>query len=112
MKKSIPGKTTKEAVSEKSRSGSGDSGLPGLLDGRFGADHPVGEEMCSVGRKWVYIFNRRMAKKLIPDQANHRDDQSEPRCQRKKGHGDLSLNRWSSRRMILREGRVEIGNSP
>jgi len=27
MKKSIPGKTTKEAVSEKSGSGSGDSGL-------------------------------------------------------------------------------------
>ena len=23
--------------------------------------------LCSVGRKWVYIFNRRRAKKLIPD---------------------------------------------
>jgi hypothetical protein len=42
MKKSIPGKTPKEAVSEKSGSGSGDSGLRGLLDGRFGADHPLG----------------------------------------------------------------------
>jgi hypothetical protein len=30
----------------------------------------------------------------------------------RRGHGDLSLNRWSSRRMILREGKVEIGNSP
>jgi Protein of unknown function, DUF547 len=66
MKKSIPGKTPKEAVSEKSGSGSGDSGLRGLLDGRFGADHPLGERMCSVGCKWLYIFNLRMAKKLIP----------------------------------------------
>jgi hypothetical protein len=66
MKKSIPGKTPKEGVSEKSGSGSGDSGLRGLLDGRFGADHPLGEKMCSVARKWVYTFNRRMAKKLIP----------------------------------------------
>jgi len=66
MKKSIPGKTPKEAVFEKSGSGSGDSGLRGFLDGRFGADHPPGEKMCLVGRKWVYLFNRRMAKKLIP----------------------------------------------
>ena len=39
MKKSIPGKTPKEAVSEKFGSGSGDGGLRGFLDGRFGADH-------------------------------------------------------------------------
>jgi hypothetical protein len=66
MKKSIPAKTPKEAVSEESGSGSGDSGLRGLRDGGFGADHPLGERMCSVGRNWVYAFNRRMAKKLIP----------------------------------------------
>jgi hypothetical protein len=66
VKKSIPGKTPKEAVSEKSGSGSGDGGLRGFLDGRFGADHPRGETMCSVGCIWVYIFNRRMVKKLIP----------------------------------------------
>jgi len=29
-----------------------------------------------------------------------------------RGHGDLSLNRGSNRCMILREGKVEIGNSP
>jgi hypothetical protein len=51
MKKSIPGKTPKEAAFEKSGSGSGDSGLRGLLDGRFGADHPLGEKICSVGPK-------------------------------------------------------------
>jgi hypothetical protein len=68
MKKSIPGKTPKIAVSEKSGSGSGDSGLRGLLDGRFAADQPLGERMCSVGRKWVYIINRREDKKLIPAQ--------------------------------------------
>jgi hypothetical protein len=66
MKKSIPGKTPKIAVSEKSGSGSGDSGLRGLLDGRFAADNPLGDGMRSVGCKWVYIFNRRMAKKLTP----------------------------------------------
>jgi hypothetical protein len=37
MKKSIPGKTTKEAVSEKSGSGSGASGFPNtLVIDRFG----------------------------------------------------------------------------
>ena len=66
MKKSIPGKTPKEAVSEKSGSGDGDSGLRGLLDGRFGADHPLGEKICSVGPKRVYVLSRRRAKKLIP----------------------------------------------
>jgi hypothetical protein len=63
MKKSIPGKTLKEAVSGESGSGSGDSGLRGLLVGRFGADHPLGEKVCSVGRKWAYIFTCQMAKK-------------------------------------------------
>jgi len=29
-----------------------------------------------------------------------------------RGHGDLSLNRWSRRRMVLPGGKVEIGNSP
>jgi hypothetical protein len=29
-----------------------------------------------------------------------------------RGHGNLSLNRGSSRCMILREGKVEIGNPP
>jgi hypothetical protein len=72
MKKSIPGKTPKEAMSEESGSGRGDSGLRGLLDGRFGADHPLGEEMYSVGRKCVYVFNRRMAKKSIPVEARGR----------------------------------------
>lgn len=66
MKKSIPGKTSKIAVSEESGSGSGDSGLRGLLNGRFAADHPLGESMCSVGRKWVYVINRREDKELIP----------------------------------------------
>ena len=28
---------------------------------------PSEKKLCSVGRKWVYIFNRRKAKKLIPD---------------------------------------------
>lgn len=67
MKKSIPGKTPKEAVSEKSGSGSGDGGWRGFLDGQFGADHPRGEQMCSVGCKWVYTSSRRMVKKLIPE---------------------------------------------
>ena len=44
MKKSIPGKTPKEVVSGKSGSISGDSGFPGLLEGRFGADNPLGEK--------------------------------------------------------------------
>jgi len=61
-----PRKTPKEAVSEKSGSGSGDNGFRGLLEGQFGADGPLGEKGCSVGRKWVYIFNRRKAEKLIP----------------------------------------------
>ena len=45
MKKSIPGKTRKEAVSEKSGSGSDDSGFRGLVEGRLGADDPLGEEI-------------------------------------------------------------------
>jgi len=45
MKKSIPGKTPKEAVSEKSGSRSGDNGFRGLLEGRFGADNPLGEKI-------------------------------------------------------------------
>jgi len=45
MKKSIPGKTPKEAVSEKSGSSSGDNGFRGLLEGRFGADGPLGENI-------------------------------------------------------------------
>jgi hypothetical protein len=43
-KKSIPGKTPKGAVSEKSGSNSGDNGFRGLLEGRFGADDPPGEK--------------------------------------------------------------------
>ena len=66
MKKSIPGKTPQEAVSEKPGSSSGDNGFRGLLEGRFGADDSVGEKIVLAGRKWVYIFNRRKAKKLIP----------------------------------------------
>jgi len=38
MKKSIPGKTPKEALSEKSGSRSGENGFAGLLDGQFGTD--------------------------------------------------------------------------
>jgi hypothetical protein len=37
-KKSIPGKTPKGVVSEKSGSRSGEKGFAGLLDGQFGAD--------------------------------------------------------------------------
>jgi hypothetical protein len=37
-KKSIPGKTPKGAVSEKSGSRSGENGFAGLLDRQFGAD--------------------------------------------------------------------------
>ena len=66
MKKSIRGKTPQEAVSEKSGSRSGDSGFRGLLEGRFGADGPLGEELCSGGRKWAYTLNRRKVNKLIP----------------------------------------------
>ncbi len=44
MKKPIPRKTPKEAVSEKSGSGSGDNRFRGLLEGRFGADKPLGEK--------------------------------------------------------------------
>lgn len=51
MKKSIPGKTPQEVVFEKAGSASGDNWFRGLLEGRFGADDPLGEKMCSVGRK-------------------------------------------------------------
>jgi len=37
-KKSIPGKTPKGAVSEKSGSRSGENGFAGLPEGQFGAD--------------------------------------------------------------------------
>ena len=37
-KKSIPGKTAKGAVSEKSGPRSGENGFAGLLDGQLGAD--------------------------------------------------------------------------
>ena len=50
MKKSIPGKTTKEAVSEKSGSSSGDNGFRGHLEGRFGADLFLGE---NIGLGWT-----------------------------------------------------------
>ena len=70
MKKSIPGKTPKEAVSEKSGSISGENGFRGLLEGRFGGNDTLGEKkLCSVGRKRVYNFNRREVKKLIPGKA-------------------------------------------
>jgi hypothetical protein len=45
MKKSIPGKTPKEAVSDKFGSNTGDNGFRGLREGRFGADDPPGEEI-------------------------------------------------------------------
>ena len=44
MKKSSPGKTPKEAVSERSGSSRGDNGFRGLLEGRFGADDAPGEK--------------------------------------------------------------------
>jgi hypothetical protein len=40
---SIPGKAPKAAVCEKSASRSGDNGFAGLLEGRSGADDPLGE---------------------------------------------------------------------
>jgi len=48
MKKSIPGKTPKEALSEKSGSSSGDNGFRGLREGRFGADDPPGNNVFGV----------------------------------------------------------------
>ena len=39
----ITGKTPKEVVFEKSGFISGDHGFRGLLEGRFGADHPLRE---------------------------------------------------------------------
>ena len=50
MKKSTQRKTPKEEVFEESGSGSGDNGFRGLLDGRFGADDPLGEK---IGRGWT-----------------------------------------------------------
>jgi hypothetical protein len=38
MKKAVPGKPPKEALSEKSGFSNGDYGFRGLLEGRFGAD--------------------------------------------------------------------------
>ena len=39
------------------------------LDERLGAGGTVWDEiLCFVGLKWMYIFNRRKAKSLIPDQ--------------------------------------------
>jgi hypothetical protein len=55
MKKSIPGKTPQEVVSEKSGSGSGDNGLRGLLEGWFGADHPLGEKLV-LGRSEMDVY--------------------------------------------------------
>jgi hypothetical protein len=72
MKKSIPGKTPKEAASEESGSGSGDSGFRGLLEGRFGADDPLEKKMCLLGPNWMYIFKCRKAKKLIQDKVSRR----------------------------------------
>jgi hypothetical protein len=66
MKKSIPGKTPKEAVSEKYGSSSGDNGFRGLREGRFGADDPLGEEIVLGWTRMGVFFNRRKAKKLIP----------------------------------------------
>ena len=60
-KKSDPKNPECEEVSEKSGSSSGDNGFRGLLKGRFRANDALGEKECSVGRQWVYIFNRRSA---------------------------------------------------
>jgi len=35
---------------------------------RFEIDGRRGKKWCSAGRKWVYIFNRRKGKRLIPDE--------------------------------------------
>jgi hypothetical protein len=56
MKKSIPGKTPKEAVPEKSGSSSGDNGFRGLLEWRFGADDAPGEKKCARSDAHGYIF--------------------------------------------------------
>ena len=37
---------------------------------RPGADDPLGKKLCSVGRKWRYIFNRRKTQNLIPVYTN------------------------------------------
>jgi len=66
MKKSIPGKTSKEAVSEKSGSSSGDNRFWGLPKGRFGAYDPLGEKFVLGWTQWAYILNCRKAEKLIP----------------------------------------------
>ncbi len=39
----------------------------GTPKGTLGADGPLGETLYSLGRRCVYIFNRRKAKKEIPD---------------------------------------------
>jgi hypothetical protein len=48
MRKSIPGKNPKEAVSEKCGSSSGGNGFRGLREGRFGADDPPGKNVFGV----------------------------------------------------------------
>ena len=76
MKKSIPGKTPKEAVSEESGASSGDNGFRGLLEGRFGADDPS-EEKVLFGRKWVVYFHPMEGQKLIPVKYRRRIADSE-----------------------------------
>jgi hypothetical protein len=52
---SILGKTPEIAVSEKSGAGRGDSGLRGLPDGRFRADHHP-EKINVLGWKQMVIY--------------------------------------------------------
>ena len=94
MKKSIPGKTPKEAVSERSGSSRGDNGFRGLREGRFGADDPPGEKLCSVGRKGEYIFNRRKTKNLIPAWSQASKRRAKPLCVSVREDSDERRKRW------------------
>ena len=66
MKKSIPGKTPKGAVSEKSGSGSGENGLQDFWMGSSEPMIPIEEK---IERRWTQTevyFPLAGAKKLIP----------------------------------------------
>ncbi len=51
---------------EKSGPSSGVIGLRGLLEGRFGAEEPVGKQIVLGWTQRVYIITHRKAEKLIP----------------------------------------------
>ncbi len=68
---SIPGKTPKAAVYEKSGSGSGENGVAGLLEGQFGADHPLGEKIVLGWMQMGVYFYAPEGQKLIPDESSH-----------------------------------------